>query len=111
LFHERDELLGVAGLGEVQIHARPRARVSLQELWQELCADALERPDAKHPGIAVRQTLEIGSGRLHSGCDRAGVAQEQFPCLCEMNGAPPARSLDEPDADAALERRDLLADR
>ena len=38
------------------------------------------------------------------------MAEQQPPGLGQRHRARPARTLDEPDADGALERRDLLAD-
>ena len=81
------------------------------ERGEESRADALVRADAERAGGALGERGEIGLRRLHPRDDRLGVAEQQLAGLGQRDGARAARPLDEPLADGALERRDLLADR
>jgi hypothetical protein len=65
------------------------------------------------PGAARGALCEgghVGLGGVELRDDRIGVAEQEAPGVGQVDGAGPARTLDEPLADGALQFRDLLAD-
>ena len=106
-----DEVLVVVHLGEAQVDARPRRAEAAQHGRQDVLADALVRADAQRPGGAGGERGEVGLGGLQPRDDRVRVTQQQAAGLGERDGPRPARPVEQPLADDALERGDLLADR
>ena len=101
----------VRRLREPELDLRPVGAEPPHHLGQHARADALVRPDAQRPGLAGAQREHVGPGGGEAVDDRLGVTKEQRSGLGHRDRARPAGALDEPLADDALERRDLLADR
>ena len=82
-----------------------------QESRDDLRADALERPDAEPAGVARLERAHVRLRGEQARLDRLGVPEEDPARLGQRDRPRAAGPLDQPHADDALERRDLLRDR
>ena len=97
----------------LQHHVDPRPGFGEppHDLRQQPGPRGLERPDAERPRLACPEGVQVGLRGLQARDDRLRVPEEEPAGLRERHGPRAARALDEPLADDALERGDLLADR
>ncbi len=106
-----EERAVVGGLGQLDRDVRPCLRERPQEPWENARADALERADAERARRALGERGQVGLGGLEARDDSRRVAEEELARLGQGDAPGAAGPLDEPLADHALERLDLLADR
>jgi hypothetical protein len=107
---ETQELCVVGRLRELDGDQRPRVAELEHHAWEDTGPDALVRADAERSGGSFRVRCEVGLSRIEAGDDPLRMAEEELPCVRQGDGARATRTFDEPLADDALERGDLLAD-
>ena len=98
-------------LDGTQRDVRPVDRIPPHQGREDANADRLRDADAQRARLPGGERRDVGLRRLQTGEDRVGVLQDELARLGQLDADAAARALDEPLADRALERRDLLADR
>ena len=96
---------------QLQLDVRPLGEEAAHHLRQDLCADALERPDPERTALSVGECGHVCLRGLQARDDRLGVAEQQRSRLRERDRPWAARTLEQPLADDSLQGLDLLADR
>jgi hypothetical protein len=100
---------GIGFLADAHLDPRPVLLEAAEEPREDACADRLEDADAEWAGGAFRERGHVRLGGVELRHDRVGVPEKQAAGVGEVDGSGPARPLDEPLADLALEVGDLLA--
>ena len=106
-----EELFLVHRFAEHDFDARMRLAEPTQQGGEDAGTHALEGADAEPTRIAGFERQHVRFRREQSRLDDVGVTEEDLPGLGEGDRPGAAWAFDEPQADDALERRDLLRDR
>ena len=106
-----EQLALVLRLVEHDLDLRVALGEAAEESRDDLRSDALERPDAKTPGVPGLERAHVRLGGEKSRLNRVCVAQENAAGLGERDRPWASGALDQPEADDALQCGDLLRDR
>ena len=109
--HEQPTQLPVLRLDEPHLDRGPPLDVETHDRGNHPHADALERRDAKRPGLSLGECMQIGLGSAHRRNGSRSVPEQALARFGRRHRAPPAGAFEELQFRGALEHRDLLADR